>query len=850
MVFANFEIERGILRVGDQPDNLLSLDNRLATRPSHIRRSATSRPISRSPFAISTSSRLNLARSTSQLLTVTDYEFDFEINLDLALRRGATSVRVTANSLNERGLSTTPAAVNIISQIQSQPRIRRNELKSVQSRAMATRVIDLTAYFNNNLTGVVNSNSATPILNISKRIVIKRSDEFKRQDRAVPYLESTVVDRGPRAQPTFIKRDLRESACNLLLNGIDPADVASLDANIDAEESIAGLASGKQRPSRDPADLIRERYFLFIKPEAVLPENTAGLSSQTEVAVFAQVRSEFRELSARLAIPIANLKDQFEVKFEVLDAQGIVIDTETRLVDHASNVRVFNSPVTPPEVTLSKRTNKLGVAQLRVKQADPRATSFTVYKKIFSRVSPFVRDYEELGSFTLQYGGGEINVPVVVDSTNPVIFRVVASGPGNAYGATFKNVVVPPTSIMDQKHIKRFRSASVVPRIVKEGVQIEVREIPCGTVGISIERKDHTLKERLFTSPAAINSIKKVNDKTSTPIVFTDSSVKDRHVYEYRAVLFDKRGDPAPAGRSTFVEYVPLQESIVDTQVTNNRVLTDNATGELDVTFDIQTTVIETNTQALKNLLDEQGLLEFFDDDIKNERELLEKLVAHKIQRIDLQTGEIEDMGVQTGLTFSDRNSQVNYGTRPLRPGTTYRYEVFALLRSAETLFENYVKEVTDSNGRVYRFNPTKFLHPLALGAGNITTPESRLRNHARDELAFGRVGNIIRLDVPIDDGAPSITGASAKRLDPSRIAVRWKRTSSQREYDHFMIMKEQRGRRAFAGAVHNQSRSSSYEFVYELQPEDRGTIRFIIVPVLSDYSIARSETTKGIVTG
>jgi hypothetical protein len=385
---------------------------------------------------------------------------------------------------------------------------------------------------------------------------------------------------------------------------------------------------------------------------------------------------------------------------------------------------------------------------------------------------------------------------------------------------------------------------------VPEGIQIEIREIPCGTVSVGIERRDLTVRESEWRPPLNENGIQRVNDLSVVPVVFTDDSLKERHVYEYRAVLYDKRGDPAPSSRNAFVEYIPLQESIVDTRASNLRISTDADSGELDVTFDIQTTILETNTQALKNLLDEQDLLQFFNDEVQNERELLEKLIAHKIQRIDLQTGEVEDMGIQTGLTFSDLSSQINNGTRPLRVGTTYRYEIFALLRSAETLFENFTKEVVDKSGRKYRFNPTKFLHPLALQLGNITTPESRLRNHARDELGFGRVGNIVRLDVPIANNEASITNTDVRRIDPNRMIVSWRRTAAQREYDHFVVIKENLGRRAFAGVVHNQTRTNTYEFIYELQQNDRGTISFEIIPILSDYTVARSETTRGIATG
>ena len=767
------------------------------------------------------------------------YDMDFQIDLARSLRRQASCVRVKVIRIEQDAEAQVLRATDAINKILRAGLIDRKRILEFDDRMIASTTIDIASVIDNNdLRSIAAGRSTDDIVIRRKKVFLKSAEELKESGDDLPVLETSVLD---RFQPTLAKRSFRNSACEMLNRGIDPGDVVKLSTKIDSNKAAMGtMLDPAKHPSRDPGDLLRERYFLFInQATAAGNQSSQGFGSSTTIPVYGTVTSVYADLTARIEITSNLIDDEFIVSFELLDDRAIAIDAVSRMVDHAENVRIFNLPLDPPLVQLTSRSNKLGRGRITITQQDHRATSVVIYKKIMNKSLPIGEsEYFRIQEIELRVDEGPKTVPIDIDSTNPIIFRCIPIGVTGELASVYTNVVMPPVGIRDYRFLDRFRHVSVIARIDKSGIAVEVREIPCGIAAMTVQRRDLTIHESQFRS---------IDSDRGVVRVTVDTGVKPNHVYEYRCVLYDKFGTSMPATTTATVEFVSLIEDLVDTNLIDQLVTQEG--DDIDFAFTIQTQVLDTQLQAVKNLIDAQLLDVLFEDDLKTERDQLASLLAHRVVRFNLTTGEVEDFGVISITAFSDAQFRNVNSVKPLRRGNAYRYEVYALLRAPETMFEKLEKTVTEDN-QTHTFKPAKFRHPLAQQKGNITTPATRRANHARDEFSFGRVGSIARLDVPIAQDSVGVTNLTLERLDATRIIIRWQTAASSEAYDHFMIAKEILGTRTFVGAAHNITRAGRYEFIHELEEDDMGAIRFFVIPILSSYIAITEASTEEIVIG
>ena len=324
---------------------------------------------------------------------------------------------------------------------------------------------------------------------------------------------------------------------------------------------------------------------------------------------------------------------------------------------------------------------------------------------------------------------------------------------------------------------------------------------------------------------------------------FVDSGVTAGHVYRYFCEFLYKNGTVVP-GSEVLVEHQPETSNVIDTAILN--LTKDPASPE--VSFTIRSSFIETNETKIKSALERQGLSGFFNDSLN--RADLQRLVAHKVSRTNLMTGDVEEFGVFTDPEFSDTRLGAVRNVSPLEQGCDYRYTIVTHFRPADSLLTEYTQEVTNTQtpSLSYSYKPSKWRHPVTLLHGNLVSQDSLRTNWSNDQFTFGQVGKITHVTAAFGDAHPAIVSATASRVNDKLTRIRWVVQGTTSKIDHFVVSVEILGVRSVVGKAHNLSESGQYQFVDALENNERGGLVYYVLPVYHDWTRGKEVATNMVV--
>lgn len=529
--------------------------------------------------------------------------------------------------------------------------------------------------------------------------------------------------------------------------------------------------------------------------------------------------------------------DDFYAIFELIDVNGVKLETLTRRVSHNQFVRNYNMPRTPPRVSVSPAQFS-GKNVIEIEQLDVRATSVKLFRRTIKKASNIADDgasYEFVTELLLKKSDGLTKFIDIVNNSSTILYRCIPVGPGGLLGSEFTNAVAVAVKSKTAGRHSRSNAASLTSRIIQGGIELTVSNVPTSTVAVAVLRRDTTVNEETFSCLTISDPIRLVATNINTA-VFIDTDVKKDHIYEYLCRLYFEDGTEVISTGNIIQLYLPLAIGIVDVEITDFQLIR-NAQS-VDVKFVVRSKLADDNLDQVQQALRKQGLVDLFQDDLKQERDRLQDLIAHSIVRIDLTTGVREDFGTFVGTTFVDSVVSQKNGVSELKEGHKYRYVIGTLIRKAETVFDRFVQNSIDvSTGKEYSYRPATFKHPITLSKGTIVSRESLARNHAEDDFAFGKIGNTREIDVMIDVPDTKIIDVNATRLDRRTASIKWNMAGRNKDIEHFIVMKELLGQAHIVGKVHNISPSKTFEFLDRIEPDDIGEVNYRIVPVMSDYS-------------
>lgn len=766
------------------------------------------------------------------------FEVKYRVKQSDIVSKNAKIVKISVVSkiqthldINQMPGQSRPSNKQLVRNILTHMSTARNMSRNIESTIISKKLVDNMSKLDFNVINDLkrNSNPKNVASLYKSKAVLRSVNDLNTQNDIKPVLQ---VNREIADDDAVSSKNLIQQA--ILRHGFDPSHISEFvdEEILTTNESLNGvfLKSSQMNSWESTTRLFKK----ITKSTTSVPGETSTLSSDANVLSIETVFADEIELSTEITLPIDKIKDSagnYKQTFFVFDLLGqneISIQTIQESFDVLKYLEVFFTPRIPPLVTFSK-FESVGRATIHVKQMDSRATAVKIYKKDFSYTNNDAQKYFLVSEHEIPFDGTFRSIPVEISQSSSTIFRVISSGKTDGLSSEFTNIVVNPTKI-----IKRRKYISLTSRVVSNGVNIDVTDVPFDVVSFCILRRDMTVKGNFEYIGDEVVQVKQ--DSESSVYTVTDVNAKKFHIYEYSCKLFFKNGSTCNVG-SVLVDYEPLVENFVDTRIENLEVVRD--IDNFDVQFSISTKVNDSTSDSIKKLLERQGLSDLFADDLLVERDKLQKLIAHQVYRVDLTEGVKENFGVITETSFSDSALRLINDVRKLQSGHAYRYEVTALLRAPETLFSEFVKTAVDPiSKRTYSFKPSKFLHPITKRTGNITSPQSLSEHYSQSELSFGNVGNLSTIDVSFSNDKVSINHGSADSFDSKTHLLKWSISGKSDQIDHFLIMKEFLGQRKIIGKCHAQNEATTFRFFYELTSADQGEIEYIILPILDNYSV------------
>lgn len=635
--------------------------------------------------------------------------------------------------------------------------------------------------------------------------------------------------------------DERALAESMLRGGVDPTSSYSVnELGLSPSESYEG--THKQSPVNFTTNLQQNLYKYknnkYFKSLAVNAPGQPGVvisnSERTDKRVVpTNERTTNIEIKSQVSFELSQSDtEHYYLTLKALTSSGDVVQTISLNFNPQNFVTVHAVPIRAPVVSLGTKTNALG-SVLSIIQVDENAKTVRVYARKYSSNQGTKEPYSTIGEFDAPTNK-RILVPVNVSSKDPLIFRIVPVGKNGAVGSTYGSTV----SNLSNKN--NFDHTTIVANSELNGVRLEVFELPSDCVAFAIEKRDLTLK----SNSILMQTVVLVDQQANKNYEFVDLDAKNTHTYSYTCIFYKKNG--STTRRLACVHtYETLSIGLVEVKLNN---LTTTKDG--DVKFEINTKISNSNVDQYKFLLQKQDLYDLFKDDVLEARDQLTQLIAHNIVRVDLQSGEVEDFGIITENSFSDRELRVSRGVSELKAGRRYRYSVTTLLRYPETMLETFVKNVVDqTSNREYSYRPFKFLHPIVSSHGNIVSGASLQKNHAQDSMSFGRVGNNVSVEISTENKPSNITNLTAETFERDKIILKWKDSGTTSSIDHYRVTVLDGDGNHVVGHLQAIPNVSSYTWIGKQDRYRKGlNLKYSVTPVSLEF-VSGTETTIELVT-
>lgn len=379
------------------------------------------------------------------------------------------------------------------------------------------------------------------------------------------------------------------------------------------------------------------------------------------------------------------------------------------------------------------------------------------------------------------------------------------------------------------------RFVSLTTFLRREGITVRVGNFQ-GEYSISVWRRDLTLGEKehkILQVPEPIQLV----SRSSAPVNFVDKNVKVEHIYEYRAKIHTRKGRVIFSTGYSVIKHQELNANAVKLKVSTPK-MTIDSNGQLDVKFNITAEIAENNVTTAAQILKDQNLDSFYESEINQQKERIKSLIVYNIQRHDLTRGVVEDFGIFTKTTFSDKENRELSNVRPLRSQTDYRYVVSALLRNVDEILPKTILEIQDDKTkRTYNLQPSKWRHPKTLNRGTLRADSVISKADLTEEFMAGFSGAQKFVNISTKTPKPKVTSGMVKKTARGNIEMRWNLQGDSRRIDHFLIMGRQLGMKSILGRVHGISTNNVYRFEDRILSKYVGETTYSVCPVYLDYT-------------
>lgn len=785
-----------------------------------------------------------------------EFTFYYSVNQKDAVASNAIKVNVSVytretylKSLFEKTQLGSIDAKKLVSNILTRAADAKEAILKQQSLTIASKVSDITSFINNESVQKLSDKTATT--SGIKKTVLKsiQAVDVKETVDTKPILTQMAHEYITLDKSSGFSEDQTKLMYDMVVRqGIDPSSIFDLgDRSVSSSDAVTGISrrSKLQESQTSPSSRLLNSQLIPTSGNEP-PKSTDSVGNESFVHVLSSEVLDVIEVPVDITIPASSLRSEtgeedanIFVKFELVSAKtGLMVDSIVKSVDVSKHAQIYYTPKKPPIVKVS-RSDVMSRVNLEIKQVDEGAESVDIYRKVISKASVEPSAYTLLGSYAVKKQEQSLLVQTERPNDSVYVYRVIPIGTTQSF--EFTNAIARPKS---QRQIK---SLALNATPIELGIKVEAQQIPQSVVAVEIVSRNLTTHQSEYTNVGG--DIQLIDDAVRTldylSVIHTD--VTPGNVYEYAARLIYKSGTSDYAGNAV-VEFAQPSPGKVDTRVKDLTVthVNDNGTDTVDVTFSIETTIVDSNLDIVKGLLIKQDMYDLFKGDVEKEREYLKSLIAHNVQRVNVTTGAREDFGTITTGKFSDVELRKNQAIQPLSTKNKYRYEVTTLLRAPETMFEQLTKEKIDPvTKKPYNYMPAKSLHPVTLDRGVIVSFAGLKIRYSKDQMAFGMIGSVESVDVTFDNQRAIVIDASAARFDKFINVITWKIDGDISLVDHFIIMKDVLGVRTLIGKAHSEFTYGNCTYMHRVTRHDEGALSYVIVPIYNDYRVGAPTKTN-----
>lgn len=754
-----------------------------------------------------------------------EYEFSYLINVKEALNLNVSCIKIIIEGIDNSQENEILTSNNFTNRIEPGQIIGglllNNALKKdSKSAAINNRILEGFIDFTNK---VDNSNKESTVT--KKDFILLSKENIISSNNIEPILEYSTFVTG-----NFIDTNAELSIKSILFDQSDPSQI-ECKSIVNTSTNFQGLISESKKNynsfynNKIISKILEERVELSVE----------NLTEESLVPVLSEGQTSVKTVTKRVLLSNNDIRDTFSVKAQLLNKSGVVVDTIQKEVNHVYNARYIKSPTVPPYIKCVALNGKNIIS---VRQNDDFATSIDLYRRSINRSKNLLEQpYILLDTLILTKKDGILQYTDDVGNASDYIYRAVPRGFGAKLSGNFANAVAKRKFYgMTNERKNKFFHVGIVASSVQEGVKIDVFNLPPGVVSIRLFSRNKTRKQTDYSS--VFSFLDKSNfiniDEPDRKYSFLDDSSKLFDIIEYSVLMYYRNGDQELSSTNEIYENIPFTVGIVDTVIKNIQISSNNIVN--NVSFDISSKIIDKEKNVLKNLLEEQGFADLYSDELLEEKETLNELIAHRVRRINLNTGQSEYFRPITDNKFDDARLRVIDGIEPLR-NRAYRYEISALLRTPETLFERNYKTLSNSIDINVRTLPLKFRHPIVAKTGNVVGKNTLFSHYAQSAFEFGNVGNFVREDVSFFQGKPTLTTLVVTDINANINSLSWRIVGDKTLIDHFIVVYNRYGNEEIIGKAHALVDKDNVEFIHKGIDRRMGSYKYKILPIYIDYT-------------
>ena len=702
------------------------------------------------------------------------------------------------------------------------------------------------------------SRRAATTLNEDKELTFRLSYDIKQSDVINSNITKIVVK---------IHSESNASPSNFEVSQVPRRRESSLDRRsqpsiidkilVNARDSFEGFLSSEKKiisqTNSDPTAFINNELISILKKKTTdtsqveLANEYIGLgSSLAKVSnddfpanltdsVTVPVRLKF------LTSSILSNSGFVFVTFEVIDtSRNYVLEIIERQIDVYRHLDVWDLPKKAPIINPSFNKSKYLIdTTLRVKQVDKSANGVKIYRKITYSNSISNNSYEYLGNFPIP-PGQSADLKFTHPSDSLVSYRVIPYF-FNKVSSCFGEVIY-------KDKFFTLKSLSLVSKVVNSGIKLECRNISNDVVSISFLQRNLTLKEKTF-SVISQSYLTSENELISH---IAKNLISD-HTYEFSTRCIHKNSLSYDVGNEICL-FMKQPTGLMTIKVENTTIESIGLSGEPEIKFNVKMFMNDSELNQVLTSIENSGNRDYFNNNLNEARENLNLLLFFQIERIELLSGQKENLGIfpyRENFKFSDLTESSKMNASPLRRGAVYRYAIRGITWNPEVISNVGKKTRKDpTTGIAYTYEPKKWGDPLSLKSGTILP----LKNDETISLSRGLTGNIIYVDVSLNTSR-EILGVStfnAELFDEKKISLKWTSNLNLKEIDHFVLFENSNSSSPIqVGKAHAQSEFYSYEWIYDISNENFNKFSFSIVPVnifgekMSEYTSNTIEVTN-----